>query len=155
MAPPIAVFSAFNWSLSSQPRRSATAPTTSSATAGEVEIPVERIPAASLTNFVRRLFVACGIAKKGSCHLFRHAMATLMLEHGADIRYIQEMLGHASLQTTQGYTKVAIQKLKQIHDATHPGARLARCGEDERATAAAIGTEPLRGTLAEERAGEG
>ena len=57
-------------------------------------------------------------------------MATLMLEHGADIRYIQEMLGHASLDTTQIYTHVSIDKLKQIHTATHPGAKLQRRAAD-------------------------
>jgi integrase/recombinase XerD len=51
-------------------------------------------------------------------------MATLMLEGGADVRFIQKMLGHANLQTTQIYTRVSIQKLKAIHDATHPGAKL-------------------------------
>jgi integrase/recombinase XerD len=50
-------------------------------------------------------------------------MATLMLEGGADIRFIQAMLGHAELSTTQIYTQVSIRKLKDIHDATHPGAR--------------------------------
>jgi integrase/recombinase XerD len=47
-------------------------------------------------------------------------MATLMLENGADVRYIQEMLGHAELSTTQIYTQVSIRKLKEIHTATHP-----------------------------------
>jgi hypothetical protein len=47
-------------------------------------------------------------------------MATSMLENGADIRYIQAILGHASLTTTQIYTRVSIQKLKEIHNATHP-----------------------------------
>ncbi len=56
----------------------------------------------------------------GSCHLLRHTMATLMLENGADIRYIQAMLGHAELSTTQIYTQVSIRKLKEIHSATHP-----------------------------------
>ena len=60
------------------------------------------------------------IGKRGSCHLFRHTMATLMLEGGADIRFIQAMLGHADLKTTQIYTHVAIRQLKEIHRATHP-----------------------------------
>jgi integrase/recombinase XerD len=47
-------------------------------------------------------------------------MATLMLEGGADIRYIQQMLGHADLSTTQIYTQVSIRQLKRIHTATHP-----------------------------------
>ena len=58
--------------------------------------------------------------KTDSCHLFDHIMATLMLENGADIRYIQAMLGHVKLDTTQIYTQVSIQKLKDIHTATHP-----------------------------------
>lgn len=60
------------------------------------------------------------IGKRGSAHLFRHTMATLMLENGADVRYIQEMLGHAQLGTTQIYTHVSVGKLKEIHAATHP-----------------------------------
>lgn len=52
-------------------------------------------------------------------------MATLMLENGADVRFVQAMLGHADLKTTQIYTHVAIRALKEIHTATHP-ARLER-----------------------------
>lgn len=55
-----------------------------------------------------------------ACHLFRHACATHMLENGADVRYIQALLGHANLSTTQIYTQVSIGKLKEVHDATHP-----------------------------------
>ena len=62
------------------------------------------------------------IGKEGSCHLFRHTVATLMLENGADIRYIQEILGHASVETTQIYTRVSIQTLRQVYSETHPGA---------------------------------
>ncbi len=64
------------------------------------------------------------IGKKGACHLFRHTMATLMLEGGADVRFIQQMLGHARLDTTALYSSVSVRKLKEIHQATHPGARL-------------------------------
>lgn len=53
-------------------------------------------------------------------------MATLMLEGGADIRFIQQMLGHAELTTTQIYTQVSLRKLQAIHAATHPGATNAR-----------------------------
>ena len=53
-------------------------------------------------------------------------MATAMLENGADIRFIQEMLGHAKLTSTEVYTRVAITKLKVIHAATHPAAKLER-----------------------------
>jgi len=61
------------------------------------------------------------IDKSGSCHIFRHSTATLMLENGADIRHIQAMLGHACLSTTQIYTQVAIKHLKAVHKRTHPG----------------------------------
>ena len=77
-----------------------------------------------LTELVRRAIAAADIGKQGSCHLFRHTMATLMLEAGADIRFIQQMLGHARLDTTQIYTQVSIQALKAVHEATHPAARL-------------------------------
>ena len=64
---------------------------------------------------------AANIGKQGACHIFRHSTATLMLEHGADIRHIQAMLGHESLSTTQIYTQVAIGHLKDVHSRTHPG----------------------------------
>ena len=78
-----------------------------------------------MTQLVREYVLAADIGKRGSCHLFRHTMATLMLENGADIRYIQAMLGHVKLETTQIYTQVSIRKLKEIHTATHP-ARMER-----------------------------
>jgi integrase/recombinase XerD len=73
-----------------------------------------------LTGRVSRYVAAARVGKKGSCHLFRHTMATLMLEGGADVRYIQQMLGHRSLETTEIYTHVSIRNLKAIHTATHP-----------------------------------
>jgi integrase/recombinase XerD len=72
----------------------------------------------------RRYVRAANIGKDGACHVFRHTMATLMLEGGADIRYIQAMLGHVRLDTTQIYTHVSIRMLKLIHSATHPTARI-------------------------------
>ncbi len=59
----------------------------------------------------------------GGCHLFRHSCATLMLENGADIRFIQQMLGHANLSTTQIYTEVSIRQLQRVHAMTHPAER--------------------------------
>jgi integrase/recombinase XerD len=64
-------------------------------------------------------------------------MATLMLEGGADIRFIQKMLGHANLNTTEVYTRVSIRKLKEIHTATHP----ARLETAARTSPAPAGTE--------------
>lgn len=73
-----------------------------------------------MTDLIKKYKEAVGIDKPGACHMFRHAMATHMLENGADIRYIQEILGHANLSTTEIYTRVSIKKLKQVHSATHP-----------------------------------
>ena len=82
----------------------------------------ERFNECWLSNTVARYVEQANLGKRGSCHLFRHTMATLMLENGCDIRFIQAMLGHAELSTTQIYTQVAIKVLKQMHAATHPGA---------------------------------
>ncbi len=87
-----------------------------------------------LSDLVRKYLHHAQIDKPGACHLFRHAMATHMLENGADIRYIQQMLGHSDLSTTQIYTQVSIQKLRDIHAATHP-ARLEKATETDQLTA--------------------
>ena len=80
----------------------------------------EFLAANYLTEIVQKYVDKSGIGKPGSCHLFRHTMATLMLEGGADVRYVQAMLGHSQLSTTEIYTHVSIRKLKEVHDRTHP-----------------------------------
>jgi len=80
----------------------------------------EEISRDHLTFMARDYIAQAEIGKTGACHLFRHTMATLMLENGADIRFIQQMLGHAKLSSTQIYTQVSIRMLKQVHSMTHP-----------------------------------
>ena len=75
-----------------------------------------------LSKLVREYLKRAEIEKRGSCHLFRHTVATLMLDNGADIRFIQEMLGHASVATTELYTHVSVKQLCEVHRRTHPGA---------------------------------
>jgi integrase/recombinase XerD len=93
----------------------------------------EPLSANALSWRIREYLDRAGVTKVGSCHLFRHTMATAMLDNGADLRHVQEMLGHAAIITTQRYTHVSIAKLKAVHAATHPGARLEprRHAEDE------------------------
>ena len=80
----------------------------------------EEFSGVTMSKLVGQYVDSAAIGKTGSCHLFRHTMATLMLEGGADLRSIQEILGHANLQTTQVYTRVSIRRLQQVHAATHP-----------------------------------
>jgi integrase/recombinase XerD len=82
-----------------------------------------------LSDMVKRHLRAAGF-EHGSCHAFRHAMATHMLSAGCDIRHLQVILGHSELTTTQIYTHVSIQQLKDIHAATHP-AKLAKAPSSE------------------------
>jgi integrase/recombinase XerD len=83
----------------------------------------ERLAAESLTGRVRELLDEAGFKGRGSCHLLRHACATALLEGGADVRFVQELLGHANLETTEVYTHVTITKLKAVYSACHPAAR--------------------------------
>ena len=79
-----------------------------------------------LGQVARRYVDRSGVPKTGSCHIFRHTFATLMLEGGADVRYVQAMLGHDELSSTQIYTHVSIRALQAVHAATHPGATNSR-----------------------------
>jgi len=110
-----------------------------------------------LTGLVAGYVRRSGIGKPGACHLFRRTMATLMLEGGADIRFIQQMLGHADISTTQIYTQVSLRQLRAIHAATHPAAanapHRARGARDDR-PGAAFDSEVLHLALDAEAATE-
>ena len=73
-----------------------------------------------VSNLVNRYLKSIDIHYRGSCHLLRHTAATLMMENGADLRSLQEFLGHARLNTTQIYTHVSIKRLQDVHRKTHP-----------------------------------
>ena len=74
----------------------------------------------ALSKLVREYLVGIGITQRGACHLLRHTAATLMMENGADLRSLQQFLGHARLNTTQIYTHVSIKRLQEVHRKTHP-----------------------------------
>lgn len=81
----------------------------------------ERLSGYRLSQQVHHYLEVSGVGKPGACHLFRHTAATLMVERGADIRYVQELLGHRDLNSTTIYTRVAPERLAAIHRVTHPG----------------------------------
>jgi integrase/recombinase XerD len=84
-----------------------------SVTGGELALDV-------LSKMVSAYVSAGAPTKKGSCHLFRHTAATLMLDAGADVRHIAEILGHQKLETTMTYTRVSMAKLHEVHARCHP-----------------------------------
>jgi len=84
-----------------------------------------------LGTLVKKRLRQAGIDSPGSCHLLRHACATHMLDNGADTRFIQALLGHEDLSSTQIYTHVAIEKLRAVHTATHPMACKKRDGNNK------------------------
>jgi site-specific recombinase XerD len=72
---------------------------------------------------LRTYRIKAGITKPVSPHTFRRTCATHLIQQGADIRYVQKLLGHRSLRTTQIYTKVMPVEVKQSHDKHHPGSK--------------------------------
>lgn len=82
-----------------------------------------RLSRQSAWNIVLQAAQACGLEGKVSPHVFRHSYATHLLDGGADIRVVQELLGHSSVTTTQIYTLVTIDKIRQSYSSAHPRAR--------------------------------
>jgi len=83
----------------------------------------KRITTRSIARIVDAMTVKSGIGRKISPHALRHTFATHLLNAGADLRSIQELLGHESLSTTQRYTAVNINRIMEVYDKAHPRAR--------------------------------
>ena len=83
----------------------------------------ERISRQSIWNIVADAAAAVGLSGRVSPHVFRHSYATHLLDGGADVRVVQELLGHASVTTTQIYTLVTIDRVRESYSAAHPRAK--------------------------------
>lgn len=82
----------------------------------------ERLTARSVERMLKTYLAAAGISLAFSPHAFRHSFATHMLDAGADLRSVQELLGHSSLSTTQIYAHVSVEKMKKVYNEAHPRA---------------------------------
>jgi integrase/recombinase XerC len=82
-----------------------------------------RLTTRSVGRIVKKIAVAKGLSPDVHPHTLRHAFGTHMLEEGADLRSIQEMLGHERLSTTQRYTQLSMKHVLAVYDQTHPRAK--------------------------------
>ena len=82
-----------------------------------------RLTTRSVGRIVKRIAVAKGLSPEVHPHTLRHAFGTHMLEEGADLRAIQELLGHERLATTQRYTQLSVKHMMNVYDQTHPRAK--------------------------------
>jgi integrase/recombinase XerC len=82
-----------------------------------------RLTTRSVGRIVKRIAVAHGLSPDVHPHTLRHAFGTHLLEEGADLRAIQELLGHQRLATTQRYTQLSVKHVMQVYDQTHPRAK--------------------------------
>jgi integrase/recombinase XerD len=85
-----------------------------------------RLSRQSAWSVLRAAAEGAGSTVEVSPHTLRHSFATHLLEGGADVRVVQELLGHASVATTQIYTKVSVEHLREVYATSHPRARAAR-----------------------------
>ncbi len=110
-------------------RRGRRGPTRPGARGGEgalfLDLRGQRLGRRSVATLIDEHAHACALARHVHPHALRHSFATHLLDGGADLRSIQEMMGHARLSTTQRYTDVSFAKLQEVYDSAHPHARLA------------------------------
>jgi integrase/recombinase XerC len=116
---------------------------------------VRRLGDRDVRRILRKRAVAAGLADRVHPHRLRHSYATHLLDMGADLREIQELLGHASLSTTQKYTAVSLEQLRRVYDVAHPRARAPREGGAEGGQGSRAGASRSRSSKRAETRGEG
>jgi integrase/recombinase XerD len=111
-----------------------------------------RMSRQAIWEVVHRHAVTAGLAHRVTPHVLRHSFATHLLDHGADVRVVQELLGHASITTTQIYTKVSQERLRRVYEQAHPRAHLP---VTDRRAAGALGSPAAGGATAGDTTGAG
>ena len=80
----------------------------------------QTLSARSIERMMKKYLIKCGLNSELTPHSLRHSFATHLLDKGAELRAVQELLGHESLSTTQIYTHISIERLKEVYDKAHP-----------------------------------